>query len=270
MKKYKTLFLILFLCYSAIQGQDIITKKDGSEIKVIIKKVTKNTIKYVLFDDPNGVLFTIDKVLLREVKFAYGENLNVKNPEKDSNYFSEDRTGNILFNFSAFANNTLGLSYEKNIKLGQSIMTELKIYGLGVTPEFELERSGFGIDFFYKLKTKSLFNKGEYRPKHILHGPYFSPVVGFSTGKLKMEEYYGTETISHTVVHFGLQYGNQWILDRTISVDASFGFHYYFGNSNDDIFDAALRLGNMIGGGNVLIGLNLRIGFLTGKRFTEK
>ncbi|KGL62796.1 hypothetical protein [Polaribacter sp. Hel1_85] len=265
--KIKTLIIILFvLTISKIKAQDIITKKNGEKLKVIIKKVEKNNIKYVNFDDPNGVLFTIDKVLISEVKFAYGEKLEVKNPEEDPFYFTEDKINNIMFNFSAFANNTLGLAYEKSIKLGHSIMGEIKVYGLGIKQENEKSRNGIGLDFYYRLKTQSLFNKGEYRPNHILSGSYFSPIVGFSTGELYYKKHTITEKTSHTLVHFGIQYGNQWIIQRKVSVDASFGFHYYIGNTKGNDNEQPIKLGNMLGEENKLFSFNLRVGFLVGKK----
>jgi hypothetical protein len=248
-------------------SQDIITKKDGTKMEVIIKEVNDKTIKYVDFKDPNGVIFTIDKVLVRDVKFSYGKDLEIKNPEEDALYFADDKLNNWLFNFSSFGGNTLGLAYERALKPGQSIMAEAKIYGLGIKRNFEDNRTGFGLDVFYRLKTKSLFSRGEYRPKHLLHGAYFSPVIGFSTGEIN---YDNNTTDKHTIFHFGIHYGKQWILQRTLSVDASIGVHYYLGSDDDSNNYEPLKLGNMVGGDSVLFGFNFRIGFLSGKKNSIK
>ncbi len=78
--KTKIFTLLLFIfTLSTVFAQDIITKKDGEKLKVIIKEVNKNNIKYVDFKDQNGVLFTIDKALVSEVVFAHGKDLDVKN-----------------------------------------------------------------------------------------------------------------------------------------------------------------------------------------------
>ena len=267
----KTKICTLLVCCMVsinIFSQDIIINKDGEKMEVIIQKVTKNNIKYILFNDPNKVLYTIDKVLVKSVKFAYGnKGLDVKNPEKNPYYFSDDKTQNILINFSAFSGNTLALAYEKAINPGQSLMAELKLYGLGVKSEFEKERSGFGLDLHYRLKTKSFFSKKKYRPKHILHGPYFAPVIGFSTGTIAYDYLYDNtnKDVKHSVFHFGIQYGNQWILQRKISIDTSFGFHYFAGSQSNTGDFEPVRLGNMIGNGNQLFSFNIRVGFLTGK-----
>ncbi len=267
----KTKIIAILLCFVACINsfaQDVITKKDGNKMKVTIQKVTKNNIKYILFDDPNKVIYTIDKVLITNVEFAYGKkDLDIKDPEKNPYYFAEDKINNILINFSAFGGNTLAFAYERAINPGQSIMTELKIYGLGSKSGNEESRSGLGIDLHYRLKTKSFFGEKEYRPKHILHGPYFAPIVGFSTGSIdyKYRYYNSNKNVKHTLFHFGIQYGNQWILQRKISIDTSFGFHYFMGSQSDTDDFEPVRLGNMVGSSNKLFSLNIRVGFLTGK-----
>lgn len=271
--KTKTLALILCcIAYFNSFSQDIIIKKSGEKLEVIIKKVTKNNIKYILFNDPNKVRYTIDKVLITNVEFAFNKkNLDVNDPEKNPYYFSEDQVNNIMINFSAFSGNTFAFAYERALKPGQSLMGELKIYGLGSKPDFEEKRSGFGFDLHYRLKTKSFFNKEEYRPQHIFAGPYFAPTLGFSTGSRSEYMYQNkTQNMKHNIFHFGIQYGNQWIIQRKISVDTSFGFHYYFGSQTDTDEYESLSLGNMIGEGGNLFSFNLRIGFLTGKRMDNK
>jgi hypothetical protein len=267
---------ILLCCFAAINlySQDIIIKKDGKKLSVIIKKVTKNNIKYILYEDPNKVLYSIDKVLITNVIFAFGKkDLDVNDPEKNLLYFAEDKIHNIMVNFSAFSGNTFAVAYEKAIKPGQSFMTELKIYGFGSKSSNEIDRSGFGLDLHYRLKTKSFFSKKKYRPKHILDGPYIAPVIGFSTGKINHKYAFyedKKQNLKHSLIHFGIQYGNQWIIQRIISIDASFGYHYYFGSrTNNDEYDT-ISLGNMIGNNNKLFSFNLRIGFLTGKHKSVK
>ncbi|MCF6350417.1 MAG: hypothetical protein L3J23_05230 [Flavobacteriaceae bacterium] len=272
--KITTLLLLVF-SLSTIFAQDIITKKDGEKLKVIIEEVTKNSIKYVDFKDQNGVLFTIDKALISEVEFAHGKKLNIKNPEENPHYFADDKINNYMLNFSALGGNTLGLAYERVLKPGQSIMAEVKVYGVGIKSRFEDSRNGFGIDFSYRLKTKSLFSNNSHRPKHIFHGAYFAPVISFSSGKITYNDYFdGTSannliSFKHNVFLFGIQYGKQWVLQKKVTVDASVGFHYYVGDDNLNDYEP-LRLGNMIGSNNKLFGFNLRIGLLGGKSIVKK
>jgi hypothetical protein len=277
--KIKLTILLVLVVFLTNFAQDTIIKKDGETLKVTIKEVNKNNIKYVDYNDKDGVLFTIDKALVQEVKFTNGKDLDVKNPEKNSFYFADDKINNYMFNFSAFSGNTLSLAYERVLKPGQSVMAEAKVYGIGIKKDFEKNRSGFGLDLHYRLKAKSLFSPNKFKPKHILHGGYFAPVIGFSTGEIIYNEnhsFFGPnfedgDKLEHTVFHFGIQYGKQWILQDKYSIDISIGYHVYSGEDNDlnvddDSYnDDNLRLGNMIGSDNQLFSFNLRLGFLGGK-----
>lgn len=270
MKNTITLLFCLLVYFTSLRAQDVITKKDGKKLEVIIKKVTRNTVEYYNFNDPKKVVFTLDKFLIKDLQFSYGEKLDVKNPEKNPLYFYEDKINNVMFNFLAFNSNSLILSYEKNTGFGQSILLDMKLYGLGTKPEDEISRSGFGLDVSYRFKTKSFFNKDSFRPNHMLEGSYFAPIAGFSNGSLVFDDGYlnpKRKEISHSIFHFGLQYGHQWIIQRLISIDASIGFHYYFGDDGLDTYEYdSLDLGNMSGQNGNLFSFNLRIGFLVGKK----
>lgn len=270
LKKAVLLFLLSISIFSF--GQDEIVKKDGKKMKVIIKEMTDTSIKYVEYADPNGVVFTIPKAMVRSVEFSYGKKMDVENTLDSDLYYVDDKKNNFTLNFLALGGNTLALGYERSIKPGHSIFTEAKIYGAGIKTRDEYSRSGFGIDFAYRLKIKTLFDGTSYRPKHILNGAYFSPVIGFSTGEIT-EGYYwgGNYTYKHTIGHFGLQYGKQWILDNTLSIDTSVGFHYYVGDSYEvgatsEYASDLVRIGNMTGADSKLVSFNVRIGFLTAKK----
>lgn len=273
MKNTFIIGIIIYFISFNIFTQDILVKKDGEKLNVIVKKVDKNSIEYYNFEDPNKTIFKLDKALIISIDFAYGNKLDIENPENDFYYYSDNKINNLQVNFSSLSNNTLGVSYEKALQPKKSILAELKIYGIGSKSFLEVNRSGFGIDFSYRLKVKSLFEKKSYEPKHILSGPYFSPLLGFSLGSIK-EEYIFSDGIyksSHKIIHFGLQYGKQWIFKNSMSLDASIGYHYYIGklssdNSNNiDYSDITLRLGNMVGSNDKLFSFNLRFGFLFGK-----
>ncbi len=262
-----------FFSFTSLIAQDILIKKNGEKINVIIKEVTEKTIKYVDFKDPRGVVFSIDKVLVAEVKFEYGKNISVQDPEKNELYYVDDKITNIMFSFLAFGSNTFALAYEKVLEPGSSIMIEGKVYGLGIQSDNETSRNGFGLAVSYRLKTKSLFNSNEYRPKHLLHGNYFEPIIGFSTGKHTYDTWLFSEKVStdHSLFYFGINYGKQYVFQRKITIDTSIGLAYYFGNqSSTDEYASTLRLGNMIGDDDILLSFHLRIGFLTGKKRLKK
>lgn len=55
-------------------AQDFITQKNGDEIKAKVIEVTTNEVKYRLFDEPNGAVYTIDKASLLMIRYASGRN----------------------------------------------------------------------------------------------------------------------------------------------------------------------------------------------------
>lgn len=70
MKKAITIFLAL-LCYNAF-AQDLITKKDGTDIPAKVLEVTTHEVKYKLFDEPDGVTYTARKSELLMVRYESG------------------------------------------------------------------------------------------------------------------------------------------------------------------------------------------------------
>ncbi len=266
-------FILLFGFVFGLKAQDVIVKKNGTRLKVIVKEINDVQIKYVDYNDPDGVVFTIDKVLVREIKFHTGNKVKMKDPEENVWYYADDKINNLMLHFSAFGSNTLGLSYERALVPGQSIFGELKFYGIGmVNEDFIRNRSGFGLQLSYRFKVKSLFKKSnEYRPRHVLHGGYFAPTLGFSSGSYESSGWFFDQTeftkYNHTLFLFGLEYGKEWILQKTLSIDISAGF-YYYGGSDDG---ALVRMGNIWGSDNKLFSFNIRVGFLFGQdRLTDK
>ena len=70
MKKAITIFLAL-LCYNAF-AQDLITKRDGTDIQAKVLEVTTNEVKYKLFDEPDGVTYTARKSEILMVRYESG------------------------------------------------------------------------------------------------------------------------------------------------------------------------------------------------------
>lgn len=70
MKKLITICLAL-LCYNAL-AQDLITKKDGTDIQAKVLEVTTNEVKYKLYDEPNGVTYTSRKSELLMIRYESG------------------------------------------------------------------------------------------------------------------------------------------------------------------------------------------------------
>lgn len=73
MKRF-ILLAVLFLAGFSAFGQDIITKKDGTDIQAKILEVTPNEVKFKKTSNPDGPVFTMLKSDILIVRYANGEN----------------------------------------------------------------------------------------------------------------------------------------------------------------------------------------------------
>ncbi len=279
-KNFLVIFITCLCCLlgsSNVFAQDVITKKDGKKIKVIIKEVSVTEVKYVDYRDVEGVVFVMDRSLIREIKFAYGEKIKEEGPNRDVAYFVDDRNQNIKLNFSAIGANFTILTYERAINPSSSLEYSLKIPGLGIKGEFENDISGIGFTVGYKLKLGSVFKGDGYRPQHLLRGSYLRLVAGYQYLKEEGNRFGGgTTKFKRSSGQFGLELGQQWILSNRASFDIYIGFHYFGGsftretdNGNGTFIDIPtndpeLRGGDVFGFDNTAGSIGVRIGGLFG------
>ena len=76
---------MLVLSASLTQAQDVITTKDGTDIKAKIIEVTSNEVKYKKLSNPNGPLFTINKSEILIIRYENGENEVISQSRRDYN-----------------------------------------------------------------------------------------------------------------------------------------------------------------------------------------
>lgn len=268
--------LLLLFAIGFCTAQDIIIRKDGEKIKAKIVEINDTQIKYHEFRDINDLLFTIDRALIKEIRFETGTKYKEERPGSSDLYFSEDRINALKINFFTIGEGNLILTYERALDPGSSFESTLKIYGIGDN-DFE-NNSGAAINFGYKLKLGNLFKKSnEYRPKHILHGGYFRPVLGYSYNKITFSEISNRLTEKDSYVHFGLDLGKQWILRNSVAFDIYIGFHYYGGSfttsdPNADVFRRPNDIfdGDLNGTANRAVAFGFRVGGLFTKKGIKK
>jgi hypothetical protein len=275
---FKKNILVLFVtCLCCLLGsgnlfaQDVITKKDGKKLKVVIKEISDTEIKYVDYRDVEGVVFVMDRALIREIKFSYGEKIKEEGPNQDANYYVDDRNQNIKINFTAIAANATILTYERAIDPSSSLEYSLRIPGFGINENNGTDLSGIGFSVGYKLKIGSVFKKEGYRPKHIMEGSYFRLLAGYLYTRQVMNRSNSEETNSNGQI--GIEYGKQWIASNRAAFDLYVGFHYFGGSSRtqsnnggtfDDFIDDELIGGDIYGANNVAFSFGFRIGGLFG------
>lgn len=262
------LFVFAFIGFSqSAYAQDEIVKKNGKKMSVWIKEVSDTQIKYIEVGDPNEIIFTIDRVLVKSVEFSYGKKMKQEEGEYSDEYFYDDKCQNLKINFLALRGNDIILTYERALSPQTALEMSLKILGF---PFFDNgnDHKGVGMDVGYKMKLKSLFKKdGSYRPDHLLHGSYAKPMIGFHGFNYDN----GSRRTTYRLINVGIDVGKQWILNKTVSLDIHIGFHYYGGSEKrtvngitDDVGLNGFGIGDLAGGENVAASLGFRIGYLFG------
>lgn len=90
--------ITLFLSATFVDAQDIITKKDGTDIEAKVLEVNPSDVKYKRFDNLEGPTYSIDRTDILMIRYVNGTN-EVFNVEQSSPVQGQDnhRLGNDLF-----------------------------------------------------------------------------------------------------------------------------------------------------------------------------
>jgi len=265
--------LYTLLCLMAIpflsSAQDTIEQKNGDVLKVKIVELADDYVKFYHFEDPDQVEIVMNRSLIREIDFEYGRTEKEVDPGQNESYFVDDKQNNILVNFTSIATRTGLIGYEHSLNPNSSIGGGVKIHGLGAQTGFYDNKSGFGIEANYKVKTGTIFKKGDYRPNHLLQGFYLRPDIGFTSvdfdndsGSLSSENY--------SYLYGGFDFGNQWVFNNTLTLDIYTGINFYGGtneitNGSGEVFENQfldIRDGNIAGAEGVGARYGLQLGFL--------
>ena len=83
---------ILLACAASLGAQDLITKKTGEDIRAKVLEVNPDNIRYRLFEEPDGVIYTIDKSDVLLIRYASGRNelFNAGPSGKGSDLFDDE------------------------------------------------------------------------------------------------------------------------------------------------------------------------------------
>ena len=256
--------VLLALCSSqSLNAQDVIYKKDGKVIRVKIVEIGSTNIRYTEFTDQEGIIFTMDRSLIREIEFESGSIYEEREPGNDKAYFFDDSRSNLKVNFFRVGDGEILVTYEQSINPNQSWEVTSKVF-LDDEP-FAGFRGGFGLQGGYKIKTGTIFKGGDYRPKHLLAGGYIRPGAGFTSRGISNNDRF-------FMTHVGIDIGKQWIFSDILSVDLFAGFHYYsYSENNSDrpdaqFFDEEISAGNLFGISNRAIAFGLRVGYVFNSR----
>lgn len=126
----------LVLVVNLLQGQDIITLKNGDEVKAKIEEVTESSVKYRKFDNSTGPLFTISKSEIFMIRYQNGD----KEVIKTENLGSQPRPlPKSTTNLNLLGLLQFGPIIQKEYKLGESglyLFPHLRIGYFGLLSHF--------------------------------------------------------------------------------------------------------------------------------------
>ncbi len=268
-----TLISLAMIFVTTLHAQDTIKKKNGEVLKVVVKEINDSQIKYYHFDDPNQVLFTLDRIMVTEIKFSYGREYKEEEPIMTKDYFEDDADLALKINISSMLFDAAILSFEKITSLNTSVEASIKKHGIGFGPYADnyYDRNGFGAELGYKVKFGGKKKKKwQYRPDHLLSGGYIMPHIGFDIIKRDSDFY----EESSKVIHIGSNFGKVHVIQDLIIFEYYAGFSFYGGsqkqsytyNGSDEVYDLnGINAGDMFGGNNFAVTLGIKMGLGFGK-----
>lgn len=266
-------------------AQDIIYRQDGKSMEVNIKEVGTSVIKYTEVDDPNGVVFIIEKDLINNITLEGARDITSLIGDYGFDYYKNQKYQVVKFNFfPALRLNTIAISYERAVDPISSLEGTVRVLGIGMFEDTD-DIKGAGFDIGYKFKFKGRIKKSEVlRPDPILHGTFIKITAGYNHVNEKYGDFFTQQVgeIKSDLVNFGIDVGKQWLFNNNVTIDLFAGVHYFFGPSNfyysngqvDNLIaqDRDFAIGDFIYGPNQIgYAFGLRFGIPFGKyQFKEK
>jgi len=251
----KSIYLLLvFLCLGAIaQAQDKIYKKGGEIIEARITEVGTDEIKYRVFSDQSGPMYSLDKDRIIKVVYENGRVETYQSNLKDPKLYEDQAKDAIKVNFLAPLLGYTQFNYEHNLRPGRGYELSLGIIGLGKkqdigsfydsatksTTTTYREASGVFIGGGYKFsKMPDFVNKGA-KYSHVLQGAYVKPELMLGTYKHNNIESFPTggsaPRVSRESISFGgllVNLGKQWVLGELLLIDVYGGLGYAVDSRN--------------------------------------
>lgn len=247
-------FLYLTICAFTISfgafAQDKIYKKGGEIIEAKITEVGTGEIKYTIFKDTEGPVYTIEKDRIIKVIYQNGRTEVYQTSLKDPELYADQIKRAIKVNFLSPLRGYTQFNYEKNLRPGRNYELSLGIIGLGKRQElldYNMALSGSGEIIYreqagafvgggYKFSKMPDYISGKDRYSHVMQGSYVKPEILFGVYGQNFEKpnSNGTGRIleKSTVVFSSLiiNLGKQWVLGDKLLVDIYGGLGYALDN----------------------------------------
>ncbi|HEY0897504.1 MAG TPA: hypothetical protein VGE15_13185 [Sphingobacteriaceae bacterium] len=254
----KKIFLILSLALPAFvaTAQDRIYKKDKEVIEAKISEIGTGDIRYRLYSDPEGPVYTLEKDRILKVVYQNGRTEQYQSSLTDPDLYTGQPTDALKINFLAPLLGYTQLNWEHNIRPGRSFETTLGIIGLGKRQEsasMSIYDGSTNTSTTYYREAKGVFISGGYkfakrpdyavpgtRLTHVFQGFYAKPELSLGVyGHNELRRNFGNNTLNNdrkTTVFSGLilNLGKQWVLGDAFLLDIYAGLGYAVDNVNPD------------------------------------
>jgi len=89
MKKIIYSIIAIVISMGMANAQDLVTKKNGEDIKAKVIEVTTNEVKYRLYDEPDGVIYTVNKSDIVMIRYESGRNEIFNQKSMSDPYYSD-------------------------------------------------------------------------------------------------------------------------------------------------------------------------------------
>lgn len=259
MCKIPYLIVLFIFFFSLAYSQDKIYKKNGDVVLAKIVEIGETEIKYKIFSDQEGPLYSVDKDRLMRVIYQSGREEVFQHSLKDPSLYADQARNAIKLNFIAPLLGYTQFNFERNIKPGRSYELSLGLIGLGKRQEiadysittggvttsekYYRDAAGAFIGAGYKFVKLPNFIRNGDKYSHILQGAYAKPELIFgSYNQNKYPEYlydgmtYAEENETVVMGAFIINLGKQWVFGDFFILDLYAGMGYAFDNQHDENF----------------------------------
>lgn len=283
MKKLYIILLSVCFCGTAL-AQDKIYKKGGEIIEVKVTEIGTDEIKYKIFNDQNGPVYSLDKDRILKIIYENGRSESYQSNLKDPELYADQSKNAIKVNFLAPLLGYTQLNFEHNLQPGRGYELSLGIIGLGKRQDLDSyydansqtstityrEARGLFLGGGYKFsKLPDFVNKGA-KYTHVLQGTYVKPEVllGVYGENILTNMPGNTPSEGRETRFFGgllVNLGKQWVLGDALLIDLYAGLGYALDNRSNDQNDQEYYYTNFIGNHfAVITGAESGLGFTGG------
>lgn len=235
MKTIMKISLAVILTFVTIQfaeAQDVIRKHSGITIEAKILEVGSVEIKYYKYNTTDNVVYGVDKIDVKEIRYEDGRIEEIKDPFNNEELYATQKKQalkiNMLCAFAGHAN----VTYERSLRPGRSFEVELGlIYGRSLSKKVT---SGMYGGLSYKISTKPNYKSRGMRYTHIMNGAYIRPEIVFGQYNEKWTTgtflfFFGDVEKKEAKITYGavlMNLGKQWIINDRFLIDLHAGLGY--------------------------------------------